>query len=201
MAIATYADLQTAVANWLHRADLTSIIPDIILVAEKRIYRDLRIRSMETALDVAIASGVAAVPSDYLDIKFSYVNTSPTTQLQRVTASQVYASYPNRSSTGIPVMVGREGANFIFGPVSSDSYRLKGIYYALPVSIQTSANAVFTANPDLYLFATLCEAAPYIGADPRIAVWEGKLAAIMNSLADQDADEYGSGGGLMVRAA
>jgi hypothetical protein len=98
-------------------------------------------------------------------------------------------------------MVGREADNFIFGPVSSDSYRMKGIYYALPASIQTSANAVFLANPDLYLFAALCEATPYIQNDARIPVWESKLNQIMADLADQDAEEYGSGGGLMVRAA
>jgi hypothetical protein len=156
---------------------------------------------METALDVAISSGVAALPSAYLDLKYAYINTSPTSPLQRVSASQVYESYPNRVTTGIAVMVGREADNFIFGPVSSDSYRMKGIYYALPTSIQTSANAVFLANPDLYLFAALCEAVPYIQNDARIPVWEAKLSQIMSDLADQDAEEYGSGGGLMVRAA
>jgi hypothetical protein len=34
MALSTYSDLQTAVATWLHRSDLTAIIPDLITLAE-----------------------------------------------------------------------------------------------------------------------------------------------------------------------
>jgi hypothetical protein len=41
MSITTYAELKTAVANWLARADLTDRIPEFILMAEDRIAREL----------------------------------------------------------------------------------------------------------------------------------------------------------------
>jgi len=72
MSITTYAELQTAVGAWLHRSDLTGIIPDLITLGEKRIFRKARCRVMESALTGTIASGVIAVPSDYLEIKFAY---------------------------------------------------------------------------------------------------------------------------------
>lgn len=103
MAITTYAELQTAVGNWLHRGDLTSIIPDLIRLGELRIFREVRCRVMETALNSTIASGVVAVPSDYLDLKFAYVDATPTSPLQRVAVSQIYEHYPNRSASGKPV--------------------------------------------------------------------------------------------------
>jgi hypothetical protein len=34
MAITTYSELKTAVADWLNRADLTSVIPDFIALAK-----------------------------------------------------------------------------------------------------------------------------------------------------------------------
>ena len=49
MAIGTYAELQTAVANWLDRGDLTDRIQEFIDFAEARINRNLRLRLMETA--------------------------------------------------------------------------------------------------------------------------------------------------------
>ena len=42
MAITTYAELKTAIANWLNREDLTSVIPDFISLAEADFNRKLR---------------------------------------------------------------------------------------------------------------------------------------------------------------
>jgi len=47
MAIGNYSELNTAVANWLNRDDLTDRIPEFIVLAEARFNRVLRIRAME----------------------------------------------------------------------------------------------------------------------------------------------------------
>jgi hypothetical protein len=200
MSLSTYADLQTSVASWLHRSDLTAITPDLIRLGELRIFREVRCRDMETALSGTIASGVIALPSDYLDLKFAYIDATPVSKLDRASASQIYEQYPYRNASGKPTSIGREGSNFIFGPYPDSGYTVKGIYYAEPVSIATTANALFVANPDLYLFAALCEAAPYIQDDPRVQLWEGKYASIKQQIAWQDTEEYGSGAGMAVRA-
>ena len=46
MARGTYAGLQTAVANWLDRGDLTDRIVEFIDLAEARINSNLRLRLM-----------------------------------------------------------------------------------------------------------------------------------------------------------
>lgn len=201
MAITSYAELQTAVANWLHRTDLTSTIPDFIMLGEKRICRDVRCRVMETALSGTIASGVVAVPADYLELKFARIASSPVSNLTGASASQIYNQYPLRSSDKKPVLIGREGTNFIFGPYPDSNYPISGIYYAKPTSIAASVNALFTASPDLYLFATLCEAAPFTANEKNIVVWEAKLKQIIEQLESEDASESGSGGGMRVIAA
>jgi hypothetical protein len=33
MSITTYSELKTSIANWLDRSDLTSVIPDFIMLA------------------------------------------------------------------------------------------------------------------------------------------------------------------------
>lgn len=45
--ISDYASLQTAIADWLARADLTDQIPTFITLAEARLNRDLRLASMQ----------------------------------------------------------------------------------------------------------------------------------------------------------
>ena len=47
MALSTYSDLKTAIANFLARDDLTTQIPDFIRLAEARMSRELDTRSME----------------------------------------------------------------------------------------------------------------------------------------------------------
>ena len=200
MAITTYAELQTAVEGWLHRSDLDAIIPDFIMLGEKRIFREIRAREMETALSSAITAGVIALPTDYLDLKFAYVDGSPTQLLTRATPTQIYLSYPSRTGSGLPTMIAREGSNFIFGPYPG-TYTIKGIYYAKPTVVATSANSLFVANPDLYLFAALLEAEPYIKNDARIQLWQAKYEQIKSQINAYERGEYGSGSGLQVMAA
>lgn len=201
MSLSTYSDLQSAVASWLARSDLTSIVPDLIRLGEIRIFREVRCRDMETALNVTMSGGVAAVPADYLDLKNAYLDGNPVTRLKRTDAGQIYEQYPTRAADDKPGYIAREGSNFIFGPYPDSDYTLKGIYYAKPTSIQTTANTLFTNNPDLYLYAALCEASPYIHDDPRTAVWETKYASLKQQIDFADREESSSGGGLAVRTA
>lgn len=197
----TYAGLKASVADFLHRADLTAIIPDLILLGEKRIFRKVRCRVMESTFSGTIASGVIAVPADYLQLKFAYISATPTSFLAGASASQIYAQFPTRTAEGKPTHIGREGSNFIFGPYPDSGYAVLGTYYAKPTSIQTSANALYVANPDLYLMAALCESAPYLEDDPRVQLWDEKFAVIVNDINNEAAREEGSSGGIAVRPA
>ena len=202
MSIASYSELKTAVGNWLNRADLTTYIPDLVMLGEKRIYRDLRIRAMETALSDTISSGVIALPSDYVELKFAYVDGSPTQILQRKTAEFIYTKYPERSASGKPHFIGREGSNFIFGPYADSTYTIKGIYYARLTALSTSNETNwFTTNaPDLLLFASLLEAEVFIKNDERLVLWQTKYDQIVSQLHAEDQREQFSGSSLRMTA-
>lgn len=199
MSFSTYADLQTSVQSFLHRSDMDSIIPDLIKLGELRIFREVRCRVMESTLNGTIANGVIALPSDYLDLKFAYIDATPAVKLARSSASQIYEHYPYRTASGMPCAIAREGDNFIFGPYPDSGYTVKGIYYAQPESIVNSANALYLESPDLYLFAALAESAPYTQDDPRVQLWEGKYASSKQQVSWRDTEEYGSGAGMAVR--
>lgn len=202
MSIASYSDLKSLIARRLKRNDLTDYIPDYIRFAEARIYRELRVRQMETALSSAIASGVIAVPSGYLDLKHAYINGTPVQKLQRKDAEWIYQNYPTRSSDSQPKFIAREGESFIFGPYPDSAYTVKGIYYKKldALSDSNTSNWLITDAPDLILWASLIEAQIDIHQDDRIPLWQAKYDEAKQAVIRQDKHEEFSGSPLAVTA-
>ena len=200
--ITSWATLKTEIAAWLNRSDLTDVIPGLTQLGEARIYRDLRVRQMETALSSAIASGVVAVPSGYLGMKYAYLDGTPVQRLERKDAEWIYQNYPTRAAESKPFFFAREAGNFIFGPYPDSAYTMKGVYWKKldPLSDSNTSNWLITDAPDLILFASLCEAAPYLGDDARLALWESKYAALGQAIQRQDSAEDVSGGPIAMVA-
>ena len=199
--ITSYATLQTAVADYLARDDLTSYIPNFIQNAENKLYRTLNLRNEETALSVTITSGVAAVPTDFKAMKFCYYNSSPINLLRWVGIEELYNDYPTRSETGYPEVIAREGSNFVFGPVAIDGTTiLKGIYYAKQDPLRTTDPSWYVTNaPEVLLYGSLLEAAPFIQDDPRIMVWQKFYDDAVATLKRENANAETSYGGLRQR--
>lgn len=181
MAITNYTSLAAALPAWLDcaTADISSVVSDVIAHAETRIFREVRTPEMEASLSTAISSGVIAVPSDYVELKYAYIDTNPVRYIQLVPVSYIYERYPTRSADGIPAVMARDGTNFIFGPYPDSNYTVKGTYYKRLAAISaTTAPAILSANPDLYLYASLLETEPLLGRDSRMPLWESKYRMI-----------------------
>lgn len=157
---------------------------------------------METSLSSTInGSGVIAVPSGYIDLKNARISREPVQVLTRKTPDWIYLNYPNRTSYGIPKNIARDGSNFIFGPAPDSQYLVAGMYYARPAALSSALNDIFTDNPELFLFAALAEAEPWLKNDDRIPVWEKKFGQILADVQMEDDRESGSGSGLAVTVA
>ena len=57
MSISTYAELKTAIANFLARTDLTDQIPNFIQLAEARLSRELETRDQEKRANATLTIG------------------------------------------------------------------------------------------------------------------------------------------------
>ena len=97
MSITTYAELQTVIAGYLARSDLTTEITDFIRLAETRLRRDLRIRQMLTSTTLTCTSGTATVTNNY---QISVETLVPTAQTGKtiVDAIQQFESRSGSSS-------------------------------------------------------------------------------------------------------
>ena len=200
MAVITdYATLQTAVGDYLARDDLTGFIPNFIQNTENKLYRSLNLRNEETALSVSISSGVAAVPSDFKALKLAYFDETPAKILSWVALEEIYRDYPDRSSNSTPAVISREGANFVFGPRSKDG-TLTGIYYAKQDPLRTTDPSWYVTNaPEVLLYGSLLEAAPFIHNDERLPTWQTLFNEAVATLQEEESNSHTSMGSLRVR--
>ena len=81
-------------------------------------------------------------------------------------------------------------------------YDIKFTYYArfTALSADADTNWLLTKHPDIYLFASLAEAAPFMLNDERAPLWEAKYEATKSALELADDQSLRSGSALRVRA-
>jgi len=174
--ISDYTSLQTDLLSWMERDDMTAQVSLFIRLGERRIYREIRIDSMESALSVTLAAGVATIPADYLELKQAYIDGNPVQPLQVKTSEFIFNTYPNRTADSKPSYIATDAGSFIFGPYPDSDYVLKGTYYKrLTVLSSTNTTNYFTGDGgDLLFWASLAEAETFLKNDERINLWEAR---------------------------
>lgn len=174
MALSTFADLKTSIANYLNRSDLTSVIPDFITLTEAKLNRILRIRPMQKRVSTTLTSGDAFVdlPNDFLEATQIFIDSNPNKVLNYVNANQIELENTQESS-GTPSQYTITGDEFQLSPIPDSNYTLKISYYAkIPaLSTENTSNYLLASYPQVYLYGSLLEAQPYIVNDERITVW------------------------------
>lgn len=191
MAITTYTELQTAVADWLNRSDLSSKVPDFIALTEADVNRRLRCRQMEAEYTGNLTAGTAnyglsSLASDLAAIRQVNVTSGGYTYVMNYISMQQYIQrHPAGSGTGLPTDYTVVGNTLKFGPVPDSDYGWSLWYYrTIPaLSSSNTTNWLLTRHPDVYLYGSLVAATPYIEDDPRLQTWgslyENALAAVM----------------------
>lgn len=198
--ITGYTDLLTTIADWLAKSNLTSSIPSFVQMWEEKFYRQPMNfgRWMEVDLSSAIASSVIAVPTDYLNLKYAYVDGAPATRLERVSIDQLYGRYPRGQTTGRPCWIARDVGNFVFGPLPDSAYTIKGVYWGKPALLRNfsgnaAAHTLILNSPDLILYGALCESAPFLRSDGRLTMWKQLYAESLQDYRDLYKEEESSG--------
>lgn len=186
MAITTYTELKDAVADWLNREDLTAQIPDFIAFAEARLNRTLRTREMLTRRRTATTDGFIKLPFDYLEtfqLQLPANATNTPEPLTYIGPNEV-AQYKATSMSGKTRYYTIIDGAFELIPTPSSSVELTITYYAkIPaLSASQTTNWLLTKAPDLYLYATLLTAAPYLNNDERIPVWSQLATSAFDEL-------------------
>lgn len=189
MAFTTYSDLQTSIANYLGRSDLTSVIPDFIRFAETRLSRELRTRSMlkSSTTTMVSADPTVSLPTDFLEIRDLFTQGNPRMPVTYLSPS-AFTRDARADQSGKPVFYTVLASDFQFAPVPDAAYVLEILYYAKPTVLSsTNASNVFLANyPDALLYASLLEAEPYLINDARSQTWATLYDRAIKNISDAD---------------
>lgn len=205
MAISTYAELQTAAANWLDRTDLTARVPEFIDLAESTFNRTIRNRQMITKNDsYSLDSRYVNLPTDTLEVIRIVVDVTPQITLQYLTPEEI-AERRNSSSTGRPqyfTVVGGSTNQIELLRSPDETYTSSILYYTKIPALSDSAttNWLLTSHPDIYLFGTLVEAEPYLKNDERMPMWSARLGKALQELKLQGEREMHTGSSLRMRS-
>ena len=198
MALATYSDLKTSLANWLNRTDLTSEISgDFIVLAEKDFNSKLRVRKMITQSSITVDSELVALPTGFLQVRDFYILQGGVKYpLNYITPAQM-DQIKGTSTSGMPSTYTILGDNLRFAPVPSSSYSGIINHYKEfdPLSSSNTSNYILTNHPAIYLYGSLYHASNFLGGiEPNQAgQWEKMYQTALERLERNDKeDSYGN---------
>jgi hypothetical protein len=170
-----YAALKTTLASYLHRDDLTAMIPTFILLAQSRMSHDLEDPSMQTTatLDVMAAMKEVVLPSDFLELMSIRIPNSGgyKTLLQRTLVGNT-AVLDNGGATGSPSSYARYGNILELTPIPDSDTTLEIVYRQRIAEFteDTDTDTLLTVSPNIYIYGAMLEAMPFL-SDPS-QVWQ-----------------------------
>lgn len=181
MAMTNYSELQTTVSNWLNRSDATTlaIIPDFIRLAEAKLDRKEEIRD-EVEGTLTLDDETVSLPSDFREklklvfddtVRFGEIEIVPPEMLAAKKASLGTSSFPRFAA------IIANGTKLRLAPAPDQTYVVK-TYYVGSLTALTDTDTVnwlLTSHPDIYMYASLVESAPYLKDDERLPLWKAEL--------------------------
>jgi len=179
MSITTYAELQTAVGDWLNRADLDQKIPDFIRLAESTLNDVLRSADMVTSATAAITNGRATLPSDALEVVYAQVASTEDEPLEQIAPQQLTMLRRTRTRDAAnPRFFAIVGRQLVVTPSPSGSVSLDLDYYQrLPaLTSSNTSNWLLTDAPHVYLYTSLLHATPFLMDDARYQVFNNTVS-------------------------
>ena len=216
MALSTYDQLKTSIANYLNRSDLDAVIPDFITLTERRLDRDVRARANMVRANTTTISGTAFynLPTDMLELRNvvydSTNNSYALSYMSPESLSREYGTYTN----GVPRAYSIIGEDIKIAPTPDGSYTLAINYYEAltPLSSSVATNNILDNFPELYLFGACAEGAVYLNDNEQLQRFSALYLEAVNSVrAAEDAARYsgtvmtmsvqGDPGGMVRRGA
>ena len=206
MAITNYTNLQTSIANFLNRDDLSSVIPTFIQMAEAQMNREIRHWKMEQRSNGQQSGGDQwmQIPSDWMEtIRLGIIGsgTSALTLTSRAAMADIRAKNED-VSTKAPYLYCHQDSQFELYPTPSEDTDFELLYIQkIPDLATNDTNWLLEEAPDVYLYGSLIHSAPYLAEDARAETWaKFYSAAVQNVNAAADKARYsGSGMTLKVR--
>lgn len=201
MAIGTFSELKDAIKSWSKRTDLDSTIPDFIKLAETRINRNIRVRSMETRVTASTVSGQKyyGLPTNFVQMRHFKLNTSPVTDLEYLTPERLDTLWAG-SQTGKPLVYTLVGDEVRVAPTPGSVYTMEMLYYQkfAALSDTNPTTELLTSSPDIYLYGALIELSAFTEHNEGILKWTQLFNETITAMQNEDNRDRHSGSALRM---
>lgn len=219
--IDTYGELKEAIQLWCDRDDdeFVSEIPTFIDMAQRQIYRELRIQSLTKEAYLEIDSGSAYIPSDMVEVVYVRdMNARMSYVMARSDYSNLVSEYNGAtppSKYNQNVQFAQFGPRFLFYPAISaplptenadGSLSFTGTEYIVnyyadtdPMSDDSDTCALLTVAPDLLLYLSCANACLFTKDAGNQQMLTQLANGIMKQLQDQEVKMQYSGSALQVK--
>lgn len=198
--ITNYTTLQSTIADYLNRGDLTAQIPTFIQLAEADFNTRLRTREMIIRAEATSDKEFVQLPSDWVEaINLQIVGgKSP---LRFVTLDEADRMVASEQFTQVVAYSLMNGAIELV-PAPGNNVDIEMVYYGkiTPLSSQVSTNWLLTKAPDVYLYGSLMHAQPFLMDDQRMPVFAALYNARIDALNEESMKSTHSGSPLVARA-
>lgn len=198
MAVTDLTSLTTSIANYLHRTDLVSAIPEWIADAETVMnygngddIDGLRTGAQETIATLTCTPGVQtlALPADFLELRKLYITIGGVRQ-EMIQAPTVPMRAEERSNVqAIPLSYIIVGSNLYLIPIPNSNYVLTLDYYAKIGPLLTT-NWLLTMAPDVYRSGAIAYGAAWLGPNFNADIWLQRFRAGLLMVCAQDMSRY-----------
>lgn len=198
--ITDYTSLQSTIADYLNRADLTAQIPTFIQFAEADFNTRLRTREMIVRAEAQSSNEYVQLPADWLEaINLHIIDGKQ--PLRYVTLDEADRIIQENIYTNVVAFSLMNGALELV-PAPGSDVDIEMIYYGkiTPLSAQVSTNWLLAKAPDVYLYGALMHAQPFLMDDQRMPVFATLYSSRIEALNEESMKSTHSGSPLVARA-
>lgn len=174
MAISTYSELKTAIADWMARSDVSGSAADFITLGEARLNRLLEVVATTATLTGVVDSLAVSVSAlSIVDPVNLYVTDNGR---EYFVTPRALGSFTIEETSGLPSMWAIEGTTITFDRACGQAYSFRFVYQGrFALSDAAPTNEFLTNNPDLYMAASIVWGAVYTKDMQGGAMWKGML--------------------------
>jgi hypothetical protein len=199
MTITSYATLQSEIASWLNRDDLTSQIPTFIQFVEADVNSRLRHQKMVVRAQATSDQEYVSLPADWLEaINIHIIDGKQ--PLRFVTLDEADRILKQQIITQPSFYSIMDDALEIV-PAPATDIDIEMVYYGKIPSLSdtVTSNWLLVKAPDLYLYGALVHASPFLLDDQRVGLFGGMYNSRLDSLQLESDKALHSGGPLVAR--
>jgi hypothetical protein len=202
--ITNYGELKSTVQRYLYnRKDLDADIPTFIELGEKKIFRQLRCRANEAQQDgdLVLDNTGFSLPTDFIEMKFLTVNGKP---LERKSDIDYLSRIATDNAGGEPSWFARVLNEIKVWRQADTGYAYSFVYWATQEGLlvdDADSTPVLLFAPNLYLYAAMIEAMPFLIKDERLATFQALFTQAMEEIDHQTKEGEYAGSNVTVSSA